>query len=139
MPHPGQVFRAPVSLKSKIGIHVDLPPMKVLLPRDLHIGNGEFEDVEEKQEVEFEIIGSKFQPRDTEIVVLAKMRNIVRPAAPEEVKAEAAEPVLAAPVAGQGGSDSERKKVTVDVSAAKPVEAPRRRRLKASEEKKTNE
>jgi DNA-directed RNA polymerase subunit E'/Rpb7 len=139
MPHPGQVFRAPVSLKSKIGIHVDLPPMKVLLPRDLHIGNGEFEDVEEKQEVEFEIIGSKFQPRDTEIVVLAKMRNIVKPAAPEEVKAEAAEPVLAAPVAGQGGSDSERKKVTVDVSAAKPVEAPRRRRLKASEEKKTNE
>ena len=139
MPHPGQVFRAPVSLKSKIGIHVDLAPMKVLLPRDLHIGNGDFEDVQEKQEVEFEIIGAKFQPRDTEIVVLAKMRSIVKPAAPEEVKAETGEPILAAPIPGQGSDNSERLKVTVDLAATKPAEASRRRKLRPSEEKKTNE
>lgn len=139
MPHPGQVFRAPVSLKSKIGIHVDLSPMKVLLPRDLHIGSGEFEDVEEKQDVEFEVIGAKFQPRDTDIVVLAKMRSIVKPAAPEELTAESGEPMLAAPVPGSSSEGSQLKKVTVDLSSSKPTEAPRRRRLRTSEEKKTNE
>jgi DNA-directed RNA polymerase subunit E'/Rpb7 len=139
MPHPGQVFRAPVSLKSKIGIHVDLSPMKVLLPRDLHIGNGDFEDVQEKQEVEFEIIGAKFQPRDTDIVVLAKMRTIVKPAEQKGPEAEPSEPVLAAPVPGSSSEGSQTLKVTVDVAAAKPSEAPRRRRLRTSEEKKTNE
>ena len=139
MPHPGQVFRAPVSLKSKIGIHVDLPPMKVLLPRDLHIGNGDFEDVLEKQDVEFEVIGSKFQPRDTEIVVLAKMRTIVKPAAPDAPKEDAAEPFLAAPIPGQSSENPEKKKVTVDPSAAKPSETSRRKKLRPNEEKNTNE
>lgn len=140
MPHPGQIFRATVSLKSKIGVHVDLPPMKVLLPRDLHIGNGDFEDVTEKQDVEFEIVGAKFQPRDTDIVVLAKMRTIVKPDGPQRVEAEAAEPVIAAPVPGSSSEGSQLMRVTVDASAAKPVEqAPRRRKLRTSEDKKTNE
>ena len=42
MPHPGQVFRVPVTLKSKIGIHAEMTPIKALLPRDLHIGNTDF-------------------------------------------------------------------------------------------------
>ena len=140
MPHPGQIFRSRVSLKSKIGIHVDLSPMKILLPRDLHIGNGDFEDVQEKQEIEFEVIGSKFQPRDTEIVVLAKMRSIIQPAAAEAPRAEDEGPVLAAPIPGQSSESSEKKKVTVDLSSTKALEqAPRRRKLRVSEEKKTNE
>jgi len=140
MPHPGQIFRARVALKSKIGIHVDLSPMKILLPRDLHIGNGDFEDVQEKQEIEFEVIGSKFQPRDTEIVVLAKMRSIIQPAPAEAPRAEDDGPLLAAPVPGQSSESSEKKKVTVDLSSTKALEqAPRRRKLRVSEEKKTNE
>jgi len=140
MPHPGQIFRARVALKSKIGIHVDLPPMKVLLPRDLHIGNGDFEDVQEKQEIEFEVIGSKFQPRDTDIVVLAKMRSIVKPAVAEAPRAEDEGPVLAAPVPGQSSESTERMKVVVDFASTKTAEqAPRRRKLRTSEEKKTNE
>ena len=140
MPHPGQIFRARVALKSKIGIHVDLPPMKVLLPRDLHIGNGDFEDVQEKQEIECEVIGSKFQPRDTDIVVLAKMRSIVKPAVAEAPRAEDEGPVLAAPVPGQSSESTERMKVVVDFASTKTAEqAPRRRKLRTSEEKKTNE
>jgi DNA-directed RNA polymerase subunit E'/Rpb7 len=140
MPHPGQIFRARVALKSKIGIHVDLPPMKVLLPRDIHIGNGDFEDVQEKQEIEFEVIGSKFQPRDTDIVVLAKMRSIVKPAVAEAPRAEDEGPVLAAPVPGQSSESTERMKVVVDFASTKTAEqAPRRRKLRTSEEKKTNE
>ena len=130
MPHPGQVFRAKVSLKSKIGVHAELPPVKALLPRDLHIGNGEFEDVEEGQEVEFEVVGSRFQQGDDSIVVLAKLRNIIRPEAPGESKPalEVAEPVLAAPT---GESSNGQKTVTVDLSTTKTSDAPRRKKLRA--------
>ena len=53
LPHPGQVFRAPVTLKSKIGIHAELRPLEILIPRDIHIGNAEFETVEVDQDIEF--------------------------------------------------------------------------------------
>ena len=52
LPHAGQTFKAMVSLRSKIGIHADCEPLKVLIPRDLHIGNAEFESVKEKEEIE---------------------------------------------------------------------------------------
>ena len=61
LPHPGQHFRVPVVLKSKIGLHAELSPLKILLPRDLHIGNGEFDEAAEGQEVEIEVVGSRFQ------------------------------------------------------------------------------
>lgn len=140
-PHAGQVFRAPVVLKSKIGLHVDLPPLKVLLPRDLHIGNGEFDEAAEMQEVEFEVIGSRFQQGDETIVVLGKLREIVQPEAPttvEEGSNAGAEPLLAAPIGS--GSGEEKKVVTVEVASTKaPEQAARRRRLKATGEGKANE
>lgn len=135
LPHAGQLFRAPVVLKSKIGLHVELPPLKILLPRDLHIGNGEFDEAAEGQEVEIEVIGSRFQQGDEAIVVLGKLRSIIQPEAP---KAEAAvegpnEPLLAAPV-GPDGADG-KKVVTVDVASTKaPDQAARRRRLKPTGE-----
>ena len=43
LPHAGPKFRAPVTLKSKIGLHAETDPIKVLLPRDIHIGNSDFD------------------------------------------------------------------------------------------------
>ena len=54
MPHVGQRFRAPVKLRSKIGIHAETPPIKVLIPRDLHFENEEFDNVKVDEEIEFE-------------------------------------------------------------------------------------
>lgn len=71
LPHPGQKFRGRIELKSKIGLHVDLPPLKVLIPRDLHLGNELFETAE--GEVEFEVIGTQFKQGDEEIIVVAKL------------------------------------------------------------------
>ena len=138
-PHPGQVFRAPVSLKSKIGIHAESSPLKILLPRDLHIGNGEFEDITEKQEIEFEVVGSRFQQGDDSIVILGKLRSTVSPALDEiPTLSESSEPLLAAPIKGSEGSD--KKVVTVDMSATKAAEATtRRKRLRPNEGSKTNE
>ena len=80
LPHSGQKFRAPVTLKSKIGLHAETDPIKVLLPRDLHIGNSDFDEVDVGQTIEFEVVGSRFQQGDESIVVLGKLLEVIRPA-----------------------------------------------------------
>ncbi len=132
-PHPGQKFRAPVTLKSKIGLHAEMTPMRVLMPRDLHIGDAAFDSVDEKEEVEFEVIGAKFQQGDETIAVLAKFIGPVMPAlsAPEEESAPPTEPLIAAPVgsAAAGSGAEETRKVTVANPAATkaPAEARKKR------------
>lgn len=73
LPHPGQHFKGDVSLISKVGLHIDLDPLKVLIPRDIHLGNPAFEKVVVGQTIEFEVIGSKFTQGDETIVVVAKL------------------------------------------------------------------
>ena len=142
MPHPGQVFRMPVSLKSKLGIHAEMNPIKALLPRDLHIGMTDFEDVSEKEEIEFEVVGARFQQGDESIVVLGKLRKIIQPAAAENqegVAIDVNEPMMAAPIA-KSGEEQVIKKVTVDMSASKaPEQGPRKRRVRLNPEAKANE
>jgi len=136
MPHPGQVFRMPVVLKSKLGLHAEVTPIKALLPRDLHIGITDFEEVSEKEEVEFEVVGARFQQGDESIVVLGKLRKIIQAAAPnqEEIAVDVNEPMLAAPVV-RTGDEQVVKKVTVDVASAKASEqGPRKRRVRLNPE-----
>lgn len=140
MPHAGQVFRAPVVLRSKIGVHAEVAPLKVLLPRDIHIGNEDFESIEEKQDVEFEVVGSRFQQGDDSIVVLAKLRSVIRPekfVEPETVAAPASEPMIAAPVGRDDSADAKRV-VTVDIDQTKPTAA-RPKRVRLNTKKPTNE
>jgi DNA-directed RNA polymerase subunit E'/Rpb7 len=136
MPHPGQVFRMPVVLKSKLGLHAEATPIKALLPRDLHIGMTDFEDVSEKEEIEYEVVGARFQQGDESIVVLGKLRKIIQPAAPnqEEVAVDVNEPMMAAPVM-KTGEEQVVKKVTVDLASTKPADqGPRKRRVRLNPE-----
>ncbi len=73
MPHAGQRFKAPVKLRSKIGIHAKTPPIEVLIPRDLHLGNEEFDAVKLDEEIEFEVVGSQYKQDDDTIVVVGKL------------------------------------------------------------------
>lgn len=131
MPHPGQTFRVPVTLKSKIGVHAEMTPLKVLLPRDLHIGNPDFESVKDGEDIEFEVVGSRFQQGDDTIVVLGKLKNVVQPAREEPVAVrEAVEPAVAAavvPGSNAAGSASAVRRVVVEASAAKAPEGGMRR------------
>ena len=135
MPHPGQVFRMPVVLTSKLGLHAEMTPIKALLPRDLHIGVSEFEDVQEKEEIEFEVVGARFQQGDESIVVLGKLRKVIQPAAPnQEIVVGDGEPMMAAPVV-KSGEEQVIKKVTVDLSSAKATEqGPRKRKVRLNAE-----
>jgi DNA-directed RNA polymerase subunit E'/Rpb7 len=131
MPHPGQVFRMPVSLKSKIGIHAETTPIKALLPRDIHIGSADFDQIKEKEEIEFEVVGARFQQGDDSIVVLGKLRNIVETAKEGASNAAAEEPEQQFVAASVGKEDDGFRKVVVDVASAKPAAAaPRRRQVR---------
>jgi len=79
MPHNGQKFKAPVTIRSKIGIHAETPPIKILIPRDLHIGNEEFDNIKIDDDIEFEVVGSKFKQQDKDIIVVARLLSRIAP------------------------------------------------------------
>jgi DNA-directed RNA polymerase subunit E'/Rpb7 len=126
MPHAGQRFKAPVKLRSKIGIHAKTPPIEVLIPRDLHLGNQEFESVKIDEEVEFEVVGAQYKQGDDTIVVVGRLLNKV--ALPVETPlnvAPEAEPVLTSGNPVPKSDDGEEKKVVITAE-----EKPKKRRLK---------
>ena len=83
LPHKGQqISNAPVLFRSKIGIHAELKPLKFLLPRDLHIGNPEFEAIMENDTLDVEVLGAEFKQNDESIFVLAKLLKRTPAAAP---------------------------------------------------------
>ncbi len=130
MPHTGQKFRAPVTVRSKVGIHAETPPIKVLIPRDLHIGNQEFDEVKVGEEIEFEVIGAQFKQQDKDIVVVARLLSKVA-AAVEQPLLSSAAPETPLPAATP--ADSEVKQiVTSNEEEKKPVK--RKLRQKAGNE-----
>ena len=122
MPHQGQVWKGDVKMRSKIGIHLEIGPVQVLLPRDLHMGDPVFEELKDRQQVEFEVIGSRFQQGDSTIAVLGKLKSVVAQAPLKEVRA-VEEPMLAASTVTAPGS---QKVVTVAPTTVAP---PRKRKL----------
>lgn len=130
MPHTGQKFRAPVTVRSKVGIHAETPPIKVLIPRDLHIGNQEFDEVKVGEEIEFEVIGAQFKQQDKDIVVVARLLSKV--AAPvEQPLLSSAAPETPLPAAIPADSDV-KQIMTSNEEEKKPVK--RKLRQKAGNE-----
>jgi hypothetical protein len=113
--------------------------MEVLLPRDLHIGNEEFESVQEGEEVEFEIVGARFQQGDETIVVLGKLRSLIKPDTfvPEGQESNEVQGLIAAPVGPQ--TEGDKKTVVVDSGTARAAEPTRRRRIQTKVAASTNE
>jgi len=83
-PHKGQILKVPVTFRSKIGVHAEMTPLRVLLPRDLHIANTEFEQIQEKDELEVEVLGAEFKQNDEQIFVLGKLIKRIPAAAPTD-------------------------------------------------------
>ena len=126
MPHAGQRFKAPVTVRSKIGIHAETPPVKVLIPRDLHIGNEDFENVKVGEDIEFEVIGTKFKQQDRDIIIVAKLLSKI--AAPVQQPLLSENPIgdlLAAVLP----TDSDVKQV---VTTPVETEKPKKRKLRQS-------
>lgn len=126
-PHKGQIFKAPVLFKSKIGIHAEIPPMRILLSRDLHIGNAEFDALQEKDEVFIEVQGTEFKQNDDTIFVLGRFLQkdgVAAPEVPVEAPAEEIPPLV--PIAPEG--DVKTVAVKPATAEAPAAAAPRRRK-----------
>uniref|UniRef100_A0A6C0AIT0 DNA-directed RNA polymerase n=1 Tax=viral metagenome TaxID=1070528 RepID=A0A6C0AIT0_9ZZZZ len=125
MPHPGQKLRAQVTVRSKVGIHAETPPIKILIPRDLYFGNEDFTKIEEGQDIDFEVVGAQFKQKDTEIIVVGKLlgtapeNGVPEPQLITEATPDIVIPMMGAEVEGE-------KKVVVQ--AAEPEK--KKRRLK---------
>lgn len=129
MPHAGQRFKAPVTVRSRIGIHCETPPIKVLIPRDLHIGNADFENVKIEDDIEFEVVGSRFKQHDEDIIVVAKL--ISKIAAPIETPLLGQQLVkpLDELIAASLPTDSETKQV---ITTNTEPDKPKKRKLRQS-------
>jgi DNA-directed RNA polymerase subunit E'/Rpb7 len=134
MPHMGQKFRAPVTVRSKIGIHAETPPIKVLIPRDLHIGNEDFENVKLEEEIEFEVIGTQFKQQDKDIIVVAKLLSKVAPPAEQPLLAAQEEPGILQNLLSAVLPDADTRQV---VTTQEP-EKPKTRKLKQKVTTETN-
>jgi DNA-directed RNA polymerase subunit E'/Rpb7 len=122
MPHTGQKFKAPVTVRSRVGIHCETPPIKVLIPRDLHIGNTDFENVNIGDDIEFEVVGSRFKQHDRDIIVVAKLLSKISPPVELPLLGQAAvvNP-LDSLIASALPTDSETKQVvTTNIEPEKP-------------------
>jgi DNA-directed RNA polymerase subunit E'/Rpb7 len=127
-PRKGQILRVPVMFKSKIGVHAEQSPLRVLLPRDLHIGNAEFEATQENDEIEFEVLGAEFKQNDEQVFVLGKLIKRI-PAAAESKLVEAVVPeVEEKPATGSSSGEGGVKTVTVQETKTETKEPVRRKR-----------
>jgi len=139
MPHAGQKFRAPVKLRSKVGIHAETPPIKVLIPRDLHLGSEDFEAVKVDEEIEFEVVGSQFKQEDDTIIVVGKLLTKVKPAVERPLLSfappEQEEKTLVITPSNAGESGQEKRVVITGSTEEKP----KKKRLKKTEGGSNNE
>jgi DNA-directed RNA polymerase subunit E'/Rpb7 len=141
LPHRGQRLEVPASFRSKIGLHAQISPLRILLPRDLHIGNAEFEAVSDGDMIEVEVMGAEFKQNDEEMFVLGKLvRRIAAPAPESAAAAAAAAAAEAASVEVPMLGSSEVKMVNISEpsssavasgagAAAKPAPVRRKKRL----------
>lgn len=77
-PPDGTVLEGEVIRKNKMGIYVSYKDaIRVIIPRDLHIGDEAFEAVEIGQTVEVEIKKSRFQVNDPYILSVGMFRSVI--------------------------------------------------------------
>lgn len=127
LPHPGQRFKAVVKIRSKIGIHAETPPIKILIPRDLHMGNEDFNNAAIDSEIEFEVVGSQFKQKDVDIIIVGKLLSLKEP---EVVVTQAVPELTPAPVAIPEGE----KQIVITTAATEPEKKKRKLKKGGGEE-----
>ena len=102
-PPDGLQVEGEVIRKNKMGLYVIIKDaIRIMVPRDLHIGNEEFDSIEIGDKIIIEIKESRFQVNDTHILSIGEFVGMVSGAlggaveGKEEVGEEAAEEEVAA-------------------------------------------
>ncbi len=100
-PPDGAILTGRVIRKNKMGVYVSYQDaIRVIVPRDLHIGNKDFEDIQVDQEIKVEVKKSRFQVNDPFILSVGVYLETVGGAA----AATAVAPTTSEE--GEGGEDN---------------------------------
>lgn len=103
-PSNGTVVSGVVELKNKMGLYVIYKDaIKIQIPRELHIGDEEFDSIEKGDEIQIEIRKSRFQVNDTHITSIGiyKGRGALARIPVEDE-------------GGEGGEDSETGRIMIE-------------------------
>ena len=111
MPHAGQTLRATTTLKSKVGIHAEMLPVKVLIPRDLHIGVEEFDKIEINDTIEFEVVGAQFRQQDKDIIVVGRLKSTIEAGPIMPLLTSQSQPMI---IGDSGSGSPEEKTITIN-------------------------
>lgn len=77
-PPDGTLVEGEVIRKNKMGLYVIVEnAIRIMIPRDLHIGNAEFDSVEIGSRIQIEIKKSRFQMNDTHILSVGQFLSVV--------------------------------------------------------------
>ena len=77
-PPDGQIIEGVVMRKNKMGIYINYEDaIRVIIPRDLHIGNEEFDKVNIGSKIRVEIKKSRFQVNDESILSVGTFVSMV--------------------------------------------------------------
>jgi DNA-directed RNA polymerase subunit E'/Rpb7 len=111
-PPDGVVVEGEVIRKNKMGMYVSYEnAIRIIVPRDLHIGQKEFEDVEIGERVQVEIKKARFQVNDPYILAVGVFLKVVGKGEGRG-EAKAAVPAAIAPVEeldGEEGGEAEEE------------------------------
>jgi hypothetical protein len=109
-PPDGVVLDALVVRKNKMGVYASFEDaIRVMVPRDLHIGDEAFDAIEVGQTIQVEIKKSRFQVNDTSILSVGVFRGVSAvPVAPVAVAKEKTKGKTAKGKTGKGKSKAKR-------------------------------
>jgi DNA-directed RNA polymerase subunit E'/Rpb7 len=120
-PPDGAILEGEVIRKNKMGIYVSYKDaIRVIIPRDLHIGNEAFEAVEIGETVEVEIRKSRFQVNDPYILSVGSFVSSKGVGAPKTMRplkeqvVEEMEPEEEAEEAEEGAEDLDQDQQVVE-------------------------
>lgn len=107
-PPDGIVLEGEVIRKNKMGMYISYEDaVRVILPRDLHIGNEEFESVAVGDTIRAEVKKSRFQVNDPYILSVGIFRGLSKKSSQNQGVAAMA--ATAGPAAGDGGAEEEER------------------------------
>lgn len=116
-PPSGLIVTGEVIRKNKMGMYVNFQDaVRIILPRDLHIGDEDYEAINVGERISVEIKKSRFQVNDEYILSVGLFRGRVGPAVQQEAPVEepvVEEPVVEEPVVESKEQEQEEEKPTI--------------------------
>ena len=123
-PPAGILTEGIVTKKNKMGMYVSYnDAIRIILPRDLHIGDDAFEAVEVGQTAKVEIQKSRFQVNDPYILSVGLFKGLASEAAAAAVAAPAAEAAAEVASAAEEEVASEAEEEVASESVEEEAEA----------------